>query len=137
MTVKGWNAEVTGVGALDGGRAKLELTGQDGQKRNVFLPAGTLPALVASLVGLSATLAKKTGGPDALAGKHMMGLKSFTIGSDDSGQEFALALTTIDGLELAFQLDGRTAEALTAGLVSTLEKHGRSPSLLRSQRPKH
>lgn len=136
--VQAWDTNgVTDLGALDDGRIKLEFSGTDGQKRNILIPGASIPHLVASLVAFNAKVSTATGTKDTIAGTHMLGVKSFTVGADESGSDFAVALTTGDGLQLRFLLNTNNAEALATALVATLAEHGRSLPPLSSGGVKH
>ncbi|KAB2919925.1 MAG: hypothetical protein F9K29_03435 [Hyphomicrobiaceae bacterium] len=129
-SVKGWDTQgVTGLGLLSDGRLKLEFTGTNGEKRNVFMPADIIPQLVASLIAFND---KMPPGKALEEGTHLLGIKHFAVGSSDSGGEFVLALTTGDNLQMRFLMGGETIELLAAGLASALKKHGRS---IESQHP--
>jgi hypothetical protein len=132
--IAGWDTDgVTKLGAMTNGRLNLEFSGTDGTKRNIFVPGETVSMLVASLIAFNAKASKAAGKTDVfLPGTKLLSVKSVGIGSDERGSEFALSLTTKDDLQLRFDFDPNTIEALAIGLIAILEKHGKT---LPPQRP--
>ena len=136
--IRGWNTTgITGLGLLSDGRLKLEFTGADGEKRNIFMPADLIPLLVVKLIDFNAKVAATQGKGDLKPGDNVASVKHVAAGSNDDGTEFFLALTTLDDLQLRFLLTTRMTEGLALGLVSELSRHGKSLPPLHSEGSKH
>src|SRR5262245_28702695 len=123
----GWDTNgVTQVGMLTDGRANLTFSSTDGQTRNIFIPCASIGQLVVNLIAVGAEFERLQGSQigDAIPSSHLMGINAAAVAADQSGTDFAISLTTKDGLTLRFHFDRNTIQSLATALVATLAKHG-------------
>ena len=129
-TVTGWDTiGSTGAGIIGSDKLRLEFTGTDGSKRNIFVPIASLGSCFATVTALLSE-AYRRGHLSAdvgqeLASQFLVGVSQFQVASDEAGNEYVLSIVTKDGLQLQFHLDPNTTEALAEGLVAVLAKHGK------------
>ena len=133
-----WDTKgVTNIAALKNGRLALKFAGEDGNNRVLTIPASHAINLITSLRSLASQVAKTHDVGETISDTQRLTADSIGVGSAPDGSEFSLMVRTSDKLELHLGLPPRTAEALAAGLISTLAEHGREPENLKSDSPKH
>ncbi|MCH9053104.1 MAG: hypothetical protein IIA72_18935 [Proteobacteria bacterium] len=140
--VTGWDTiGSTGVGIMDANRLRLEFTGKDGRKQNIFVPVTSIGPCIASVTALLSEAYRKghisNDVGQELASQFLLGISQTQIASDKAGSEYVVTFVTRDGLSLQFHLDPNTTQALAEGLVSVLLKHGRTLDLQPSAGSRH
>jgi hypothetical protein len=137
--VTGWNTiGVTNLSVLVDGRFNLQFTGLDGEKRNIFIPGPSVPMLVAGLTTLAAQQAEgRVNIGDPVPQSHFFWVKALAVATDAEGSEFALIITTSDGLPVRFLLNANGAETLANALVGSLSKHGIDIQRQRPEETRH
>ena len=140
--VTGWDTiGSTGAGIMDDNRLRLEFTGKDGSKRNIFVPVASIGPFIASVTALLSEAYRKgyisNDIGQELASQFLLGVSQTQIAADKAGSEYVVTFVTRDGLSLQFYLDPNTTQALAEGLVAVLSKHGRSLDLQPSAGSQH
>lgn len=132
-----WDTKgVTEFRALDDGRIAMKFAGENGKNRVLTIPASHATILILSLADFASKITKTHDVGD-IASVQRFKVESVSVAAATDGSEYAIALTTVDQLEAHFGLPAATAEALAAGLIATLAAHGRSPTALTGDGPKH
>jgi hypothetical protein len=131
--IKGWAVRELRKGSVmdDGTTLSLELLGEDGQSRNVFLPtheANHAIKLMLSLAQRAQERREELGTQRQHAGEEMQHqqykVKKADVGADESGNVFAIRFETFDAVSWVYALDQAGMKSLAETLVATLSKFG-------------
>ena len=142
----GWDVKHLRTGGLmdQGLRIHLELVGQEGDERTIFLScqeANTTVKLIVALLKSARDQREAFGLEKAFATEELQNqqlrIRKTVTAAHEGGQAFAIRFETEDGPTYTFAMDRLAAQSLAEGLVAVLSKYGVPVDLDRSAGPKH
>ncbi|WP_422366388.1 hypothetical protein [Pelagibius sp.] len=139
MSSQFWNTKgVIDMQPLENNTVGLKFAGEDDVNRVLTIPANHTAVLACALFELAGRISKTHDVGDTLTNLPNLSATSVAVGEARDGSCFSLVVRTGENVEMQVVLTAETTEALAAGLIEVLQRHGRAPQdLAGDDGPRH